>query len=109
MVLNVAHAVRNELRDADVEPFEIAAPKSLLVRQSVDRRSALRAAMEEIGAQLVLRIRPLGKQPRRIELVQSERRRRRESLDRLGKVEVEIEERVEDQVPEFGLPRPVAP
>jgi hypothetical protein len=111
MVLDVAHVVQQQLPVAEVEPIEPAAPANLLIRQRLDRRPALPAAMLEIGLKLGFRIRPLGKHPRGVQLRQRERRRGSEPLHRIGQVEIEIKERVIGHVPELGWSRgiPAAP
>lgn len=89
MVLDVAHVVQQQLRMAHFHPTELVVPLSVLVRESFDRLPAFPAAMVEVGLKLLFRIGLLGKHTRWIELVQVERSRRSEFLDRVGQAEVE--------------------
>src|SRR6185436_8677290 len=109
VVLDVSHVVQQKLQLPEVEPVEDRAPARRLVGEDGDLRVALLAAMLEIGVQLLFRIHPFREHARRIELVEGERHRRNELLDRARQVEVEEEERVIDRIPVLRPPRAVAP
>jgi hypothetical protein len=65
--------------------------------------------MLEISAQLCLRIHPLGKNAGRVQLIQREWLRWMESVKPARKVQVEEEERVINDIPEFRIPGTLVP